>query len=398
MLDLGLQKDRMQRLRELLVTSHRIAVTVQLLTMEHKAVGNLTPYLLGGQLTMDAQATEATRQVTLELIDPFHKLHLDSDTPDDGSLYFHRMIRVVYHVMDADGADIFHIPLFTGPLSKAERNGYVLNVTAVGKEKLSMSAVWKGKTYKKNAQKTWVIKDILGNLGGEMRMDIPNLKDKLPADLSVNREKTPWSAAQKVARSMGMQLFYDGRGICRLRKKPKNVCFEFRQKRSLLSLPQVSYDAEGAINAIQIIGGKPPKSKKKITYRMIAPRAHPLSPHKLGRWGKPRYLPEVIEDSKIRSKKEARNRCRDRLKEVLFEQVEVAFDSLVIPFLEEMDVCRVVSDEFTGKFRLTKMTIPFTADGVSSIGYIKKVRPRGTLRAIKGSRGLRRTSERKQAA
>lgn len=372
MIDLGLRQAEMEDLQQLLVTHHAIGVTVQLLNMEHGVVGDLSDKVLGGQVTIDATAEGATRSASLEVLDPLYKLHLDPDSPEDGSLYFHRMIRVIYHIMPPDRNRRYDIPVFTGPLTKVERNGYIITIEAMGKEKLSSQSVWTGKTYKKGLKKTWVIRDILSDLGGETRLDIPDLGEKTPGVITMNREKTPWGTARGIAASMGMQLFYDGRGVARLRRVPKNVVYTFKEKGALLSMPQAGYDAEGAINAVYVIGGKPKGSKKKISYRLVAPAGHPLSPNRLGRWGKPRYLPETIENGNIKSLEKAKKLAQDRLKSALIESVEVAFDALPIMFLEEMDLCRVSAGDFSGTFRLEKMTIPLTASGTSSVGYLRK--------------------------
>lgn len=374
-IDLGLSHKEWTELNQLLVSHHAIAVTVQLLTLEHGYVADISDKLLGGQVTIDSAANETTRACEIEVLDPGHRLKLDGDAPEDGSVYFTRMLRVVYSVMPPDRGKAFHIPVFTGPLSKVERSGPVISITAVGKEKLAMASVWKGRSYKKGNRKTYVIKHILSVMAGERKLDLVERTTKLPRKISLNTEKKAWVTAKSLASGMGLQLFYDGRGVARLRKAPSSVVYTFGQKGALLSLPQAAYDAENAVNAVSIVGGKPPKAKKKVTYKLVAPRSHALSPWNLGRWGVPRYLVESISDSSIKSLKEARALAKRRLKAGLIEAVDVAFDSLPIPYLEESDLCRVQSDDFNGLFRLSKMTIPLTADGTSSVGYLRRVTP-----------------------
>jgi hypothetical protein len=390
MIKLGINRREFRRLNELLATHHHIRVSVQLLNLEHEYLGDISRRLLGGQLTIDADATEATRAVTMELLDPEHRLKLDADAPEDGSLYFNRMMRIVYSVLSPDRTEIFDIPIFTGPLTKVERQGAVISVEALGKEKLSRAAVWNAHTFKAGLKKTWVIERIMVTMGGEMRRQIPERKPKIPKKLDMNREKTPWDTAKAIAGSMGLQLYYDGRGVLRLRKPPSKTLYVFREKGVLLSHPQISYDAESAVNAVEVIGGKPKGAKKKIRYRMVAPKAHVLSPWRMGRWGIPRYLPETIDNDSIRSTKEAREVAKRRLRNALIESVEVAFDSLPVPYLEELDMCRVSSDGYAGNFRLRKMTIPFTADGVSSVGYLKRVVPNRRQVRIRNTRKRKR--------
>lgn len=375
MINLGLKSSEMKQLRRLITKSHRIDVYVQLLTMEHGYVADASRMLLGGQVTIDATTEESTRSLTMELLDPQRKLRLDGESPEDGSIHYDRMVRVVYSISELDRSFTVNVPIFCGPITKASRSGSVVSIDAAGKEKLALASVWKGRTYKKNLSKTWVITHLLTEIAGEKRMKIPKRKARLPSKFVINRETTPWSRLQKLARSMNMQLYYNGRGQAVLRKRPGKSVYTFRTNGSLLSLPQINYDVNGLVNAVEVIGAKPKKSKKRIRYRIVAARKHPLSPWKLGRWGVPRYLPEVIEDSSIKSRKEARRIAKARLRNALIESVDVAFDALPVPFLEEDDLCTVQSPDFTMKFRLKKMTIPLTADGVSTVGYLKRVTP-----------------------
>lgn len=381
-LDLGFLEADKREFDRLLLDHHSIDIGLQLMDLEHNHLGDITPRLLSGQVSMDADATEATRSLTLELLDPAHELRIDTGEQADGSLYFTNMIRVQYGVLPPSRSRVLYCPIFTGPLVKAQRNGPVVSIEALGKEKLALSGVWTSKTYRKGQKKTTVMKKILRDLGGEhpSKIDIPDRRDKLPKDFTVARGEKPWEACQKLARSMSMQLFYDGRGVARLRNEPADVVFTYRERGALLSLPQVGYDSEAAINAVRVIGGKPKGAKKKVTHTEVAPRAHLLSPVKLGRNGVKRYLIETIEDDGIRSVREAKRVARRTLKRKLVQSLEVAFDSMPIPYLEEADMAKVVSKEFTGNFRVAKMTIPLTASGKSSMGYVRPVTP--TRRAI----------------
>lgn len=394
MINLGLSPAEMKRLRALLVSHHRILVTVQLLDLSHRYLGDVTKRLLGGQVDVDADADGSTRSLTMDLLDPTNQLHLDGDSPDDGSIYFNRMAKVIFSVISVDGNTQYDIPIFTGPLTKADRNGAVITVTASGKEKLAMNVLWKGKSYKENALKSDVIQNIMVELAGERKYSIAKFGAKIPNKLVMANDKTPWATARQLALSMGKQLFYDGRGVVNLRSRSSRTMYTFRDNVDILSEVTASFDAESVINAVQIIGGKPKKAKKKVTYRLVAPRNHVLSPYNMGRWGKPRYLPEIIEDDAIRSMADARKIAKAHLKAALIEQVEVGFDALPIPFLEEGDYCRVVSDNYTGSFRLAKFSIPLTADGVMTIGYHKKVTP--NKRFLSVVRNIRRNKKKRK--
>lgn len=364
------------KLDALLQTHHRIIVSVQLMDLSHKYMSDISRRLISGQVDVDAKATESTRQATLELLDPMYELHLDGDAPQDGSVFYTRMIKIIYTVVSTDGKTRFSIPIFCGPIDKVERNGPIVGITAVGKDKLAMSQVWKGKTYKKGHRKTWVIANILMELAGEAasKIKVTEIKEKA-GKVSISRDDTAWNEAKKLATSLNQQLFYDGRGICQLRRLPKKTLYTFREKGTLLTAPHVAYDVAGVVNAVEVVGGKPKGKKTKISYRVVAPKTHTLSPWSMGRNGSPRYLPEVIENESIKSIVKARRLAKARLKNALLEQVEVTFDSLPVPYLEEGDLVRVSSDAFSGAFRMEKFSIPLTADGTMSVGYLRRVTP-----------------------
>lgn len=381
-INLGLSAREMRQLNDLLISHHRIAVTVQLLDLSHNYAGDVSNRLLSGQVDIDADADEATRTCSLELLDPFNQLHLDSDAPDDGSIYYTRMFKIIYHVISIDETLQFNIPIFCGPLTKVDRNGVVLTVAAAGKEKLARNAVWKGKSYKKGAKKTQVIQSIMTDLAGEQRTNFIDRKAKGPK-VTFDSQDTAWDKAKQLAGGMRIRLFYDGRGVLQMRAISNKKRYTFKQSEAVLTDPSASFDAESVINCVQVIGGKPKKATHKIKYRIAAPKKHPLSPWSMGRWGKPRFIPEIVEDDSIKSKKTARKVAKEHLQRALIEQVEVNFDSLPIPYLEEGDVCRVQTDQYTGNFMLRKMSIPLTADGVMSVGYLKRVSPSRTYLKIK---------------
>lgn len=374
MIPLGLKDSEMTSLKKILRTSHRISIGVQVMDLSHNHVNDLSDKLIGGQVTIDGTA-EVTRSLDLQLLDPLHQLKLDDDSMEDGSLYMTRMIRIIYNVQNIERTESYNIPIFCGPITRCDRQGFLVVVECQGKERLAMQSVWNGKTYKKGLKKTSVIRQILSSAGeASNRMDVPDLKEKkyqLRGNVSSNRKINFWNLAKKVASSLNRQLFYDGRGQCRLRIIPSKTAFTFDET-TMLSLPTVNYDAQDLKNAVEILGGKKKKAKKKIHYRLVAPKNHPFSPWKLGRNSTPRYLPETIEDDAIKSLKRARQVAKKTLKRLLVESIEVSFDSFAIPFLEEGDLCRFNSSIVSGTFRLQKMTIPLTAGGKSSIGYLRR--------------------------
>jgi hypothetical protein len=370
-----------QALDKLLATHHTVNIMIQLMDLSHNHLAEFSDRLMGGQVNIDITA-DVTRSASVDLRDPTHKLKLDALAPDDGSLYFTRMIRIVFIVSPPSYNTHYFVPIFTGPLTTITRNGPIVTVEAQGKESLSFQAIWHGHTYKKGLKKVDVIQMIMQAAGEAVRaMQLINRDARIGTHISASRKFTFWKLARKIANGMNLQLFYDGRGILRLRRVPGKTIFQFSDDTVMMSEPQVEYaQNDNFCNVVEVIGGKPKgkgkKKVKKIHVRVVARRNHPMSPWNLGRNGTPRYVPQTIEDDSIKSKKAARALAKRTLNASLDQAVTVSFDSLPIPYLEELDLVKFQTQTSAGKFRLNQMSIPLTVDGTSSIGYLKKTTPR----------------------
>lgn len=362
------QKDYMT----LLTTNHAINMVVQMLTLNHTYVADHSARLLTGQVTIDNDA-DTTRALTMDLMDPLHQLKLDPDAPDDGSLFFTKMFKVSYGVLSPDRKRAYYIPVFCGPISEVSRTDATVTVTCLGKESMLTQNLWNSKTYKKGALKTNVIIDLLRNIGGETKYDIPARSDRLTKDWTVTKEMSAWASAKSLARGMGFQLFYDGRGVCRMRVQPGSSVYTFSDMGSLLTAPQPKYSIADAVNAVEVIGGVPKGAKTHVYYRVGAPAYHPMSRWKLARNGIPRDIPITISDDNLKTVAQCAARAKAELSAALVEAVDVSFDALPIPHLEEGDFCTVKNDNWTSPFRYNKATIPLVASSSSSVGYLKNV-------------------------
>lgn len=395
MYNMGLLSSKKRDFEALLASHHSIEIGVSILDMSHNEISTLTNRFLGGQVTYDGSA-EVSRGVDLDLLDPTGALHLDSNSPDAGALFADRMVRVKYTVVNPTGTVRFTCPLFTGPIEKMDRNGAAVQVSALGKESLGMSPAWNSKTFKEGYLVTSAIRYILVNIMGENKLSIPRLRKKITRNVTVGGDRLPWQVAKSLASSVGYHLYYDGLGICRMRKMPGAVSFTFRGKAggTLKSEPEIGFDMSKTINAVEVWGKKPNKAqtkkgKKRPHYRIVAARSHPFSPWNLGRPGRPRYIPLVEEDDAIRTNVQAKARAKSLLKSGLRESVDVKFDTLVVPHLEEMDMVKVSSDKFSSVFRLSKFAIPLSSSGTMSVGYVKNVNPKKTAIRSRAARKKR---------
>lgn len=374
MINLALSAANQAKFNRLIVNNHIVYPTVHILNLNHARISDVSRWFADGQITIDADA-EVTRSLSMTLYDPGHTLALDTNSPSDGALFLDRMLAVWLSVIDPYSTTTYTVPVFCGPLTKLDRDWVYISVEAQGKESFGMKEAWLPRTYTKGAYKTDVIRSILSYYLGEYstKMSIPSLTYRLPSNLSISMESKPWAVAKSLARGMGYQLFYDGRGICVMRKWPVRTGWTFSEgaNGSVLSKPQVGQDLDNLVNAAYVKGAVPKGKKTPIIVKKTAASTHPLSPTALGRGGKGRYYWAKIEDDKIGSLAEANAVATAAINKGLMISTSVAFDSLVIPHLEEYDITTVSTAEFAGTFPLRKYTIPLLASGKSSVGYIR---------------------------
>jgi hypothetical protein len=395
MYNMGLTVTQRRAYEALLCSHHTLDVVVTVMDMNHNELTDVSARLLDGQVTVDAGA-QVTRGLQLELLDPTRALHLDSNSPNDGAMFADRMIRVRYAITNPTGATRYSVPVFTGPIVSMERSGVAIGLQCLGKESMGLAAAWNTRTFKKGTQIDDTIRAILRDVIGENKYVIPDITARLPRNVSVGGDRLPWVVAKQLARSVGYQLFYDGKGVARMRKFPTASVFSFREGSggSVKTEPEAGFDIDTVINAVEVFGKKPEQTsgstaKKQPHARVVADRSHPLSPWSLGGNGaagnrKPRFIPIIIEDDSITKDSEALERAKARLKQGLLESVEVRFDSLVIPHLEERDVVRVVTDQVTTNFAIKQFAVPLTAAGQMSVGYVRNVKPnKSVIRARK---------------
>jgi hypothetical protein len=361
-----------------LVDHHAIHVTVRATTLEGAKISDLDWRLIDGQVNIDSTA-EVSRWATLSLLDPNRTMGFDSGSPVDGAMFFDRMLQIFYNVLTPVGW--VEVPLCTGPVMKLDRSDDVVNIECQGKERLALGEVWLPRTYKKGTRKVDVIQSIL-QATGETKFSFPEATPVLPVDYAIGRMNTPWGVAKHLAAGMNLQLFYDGRGVCRLRPKPQRSVYHFRtgDNQAVLTPPQVTYSLEDAKNTVWVRGATSTATSGNFGTLPIgavanAPASHPLSAVRIGRAGKPRYLVEEYENASITTKSEAQRFADSILAQRLLESVDVAFTSMPIPHLEPEDVCWLITDEFSSAFRYTRASIPLVAKPEShqTVGYVGKV-------------------------
>lgn len=390
MFKLGLRRHELRTYHHELTQHHSIRVRVHVLNLAHERLANLSDELLDGQVNIDADG-EVTRSATLTYLDRRRTYDFSSDSPANGAVYADRMLRITYGVKVPALEEWVDFPIFTGPVVQLSRAGDEVTIECQGKELLALGQAWEPMTLKKGRPKVDAIRQIMRERGGEDHFDFPDLDARLPKAVTLGRQSQPWLVAQKIAESLNRQLYYDGRGVLRLRQHPENPVYTFRDGRlggEVMTAPQVSFSTENVRNAVWVKGGKP-KSKRKddatpqdgdekdkergVRHFETAPRSHPLSPWRLGRDNAPRFLLEVIENQHVRSEKEARQLAQRVLRHRLRQLVDVSFDALPVPHLEPGDEVRIDTDAFAMDFPLRQASIPLKHDQLMSVGYHRQV-------------------------
>ena len=399
-----------------LAQSHMIRIKMHVLNLDMEELYDMSDQLLDGQITVSATADISTKTVTATILDPgttLSGLGIDTGSPVDGILYADKMVRIYYGVYVPDLLDAdkwVDIPVFTGPISKFDREGAVVSLEATGKETLA-GPVWLPYTIPKGTLQVDAIKQILQKAGENFFGTFPVSTATLGTALvGVSANAAPpkdgtqldpatvmWSQAEDIAQRMdpAHMLFYDGMGYASLRRLPSTAAdtvFSFRSgnvvKDSLgngggggviLDEPQITYDPSLLFNVVRV-EGKPPSSGAApvgVADANVLFPTHPLSPNNLGRHitvnGSPvlvpRYLPDSQQSDSYTTKAACDTAALNSLKSRLDESIELNFNSLVIPHLEANDWCSINTNRINTSFRLRNFTIPLNTSGMMTVGY-----------------------------
>lgn len=372
MISQGLSAADQRAQRAAMLVPNRVRTRLSARTLAGDTMADLSPFFESGQVNVDGSA-DVTRSLTLTLNDPRRALPFDTDHPAKTALFFDRAIRVDYEVLVA--GDWQSIPSFTGPVTKLDRDGDQVTVECQGKEVLYLGAAWRPITLHKGMKKTDAIRLLLSDANpayAETQLDIPDLPARMPRTKSLTREDVPWLVAQKIADSMSMQLFYDGRGTCRLRHRPEHVSLSFAGTGFVVSPIQVSW-SDTFVNAVIVHGTKPKGAKEHVHAVAVAQANHPLSPQRTGRY----LLPggQIIRDDHIKTTAEAQKRADKRLADGLRQGVDVAFDSIPGPvaLLDPDDLSHVHTDDGSVTFRIRSFSLPLVVGEPASVGYHRPV-------------------------
>lgn len=376
MLTLGLtptEQDAYDRAR---LGPQRIRTGVQVWTLDHDVVSDLTPMYQSGQANDDTTADIQT-SATVELFDPLFKAGFD-DAADLGAVtppkYMLHVTRGTY--VDELGKWIDE-PQFTGPVIRPTRDGDVLKLECQSKDSLAATNVWTPYVVKQGTNKVTAIKKIMADCTGEAFFNLATTTATISADISIGRDKNPWQVCKDIANGLGMVLFYDAHGVLQLRRPATAPCFVFSDGTggTLTSTPSRGYGADGVTNAVRFTGGTPAGKKQPVVGTAVAPALHPYSPDNLGRHKAdgtlvPRYLWTEVTSDAVKTTTLAKERAQASLDAALLDSVEVPFEALPIS-LENGDLLRVATSKLILDVRYRTGSRPFGI-GTASYGVISR--------------------------
>jgi hypothetical protein len=353
--------------RALALPDTPFTVELRVLDLSGQLVKTIPSAVNGGQVNVDADA-DVTRSATLTFLDDTRSLQFDSDSPADGAVYFDNMVRIWHQTQVAELNNSWvGCAVFTGPIVKFDRAGMDVSIEAQGKEALALFGV-ETLTRRKGCNAIEAIRTILSERCGETQFAFPSTKRRLPRDFTVSWEDEvrPWVVCQRIAASLGLQLFYDGAGVCRLRDLPGDPVFRFHDDDvdpNITAPVQVVHDSGEIRNQVTVVGSKP-----QYTYTADLPDSHPDSAARMGRNGVPGYRRELITDSRIASTTAATQRALQRIETLQRVTFGTTLDTVPVPHLDELDMIRVDTDEHVGNDRLRQWSFPLTG-GDMSVGY-----------------------------
>ncbi len=177
-------------------------------------------------------------------------------------------------------------------------------------------------------------------------------------------ENDPWDDAQKMAQSIGMELFFDARGVCTLRPEPDPEIddsvwtFEDRSRPTMTSLTRRVTD-ENTYNKVVVTGEG---TSLEVPVRGVAIDDDPASPtYFLGPYG---TVTLRITNSLVLTTEQAQDAADAALRRVKGATEAVELDAVPMPALEPGDVVTVTREraKVEGRFIIDSLRIPLGAE------------------------------------
>jgi hypothetical protein len=194
----------------------------------------------------------------------------------------------------------------------------------------------------------------------------------LAKDYALGPETIMWDFVRTLVGSRNLRhLFYDGRGVLRLRGTPTRPSFTFTEAH-LTSMPKLDYNHADIRNGATV-KGVTPEGKPQLRAHRYLPPTHPSSAQLLGRNGKKRIMMEVVEDTTLTTQAAVDAAAQQLLDSLANSEVGFGFDSFVIPHIEPGDIFALSTGDISINLRLNEHSIPLKADSPQSNGSIRRL-------------------------
>ena len=375
MLPIGLSGADRRAYLDTLTVPHEVRWRVKLLDLEHNLVEDLSDMVVDHpevNWSVVDQEVRSAAQVTLA--DPSRSLGFTTAAPARGQVHTNRMLYVKHGTYVPALGDWVDVPVFCGRVVRPVRDDVLMTLECHGKERIASRDAWTTRNWPARSKKTDLIRRLLTDVAGDAnkKVQIPDWNKRTADEVNVGRGTDPWGLAQKLARSMDAQLFYDARGVARLRRYPRRVSFTFtdganRPRRevegqqvgaTLASRPVVSFDTTAEFVNTVWVTGRPARAGAQRPEAVVrAPAAHPLSAGSNRRNGVTETRFERIDDDTIRWFSEANEVAESRMDRILTDYVDVEADSALVTLLEPGDLCAVATTEVHQRFRLREFAM-----------------------------------------
>lgn len=385
----GVSASDEDKVLDALAASHQMRCTVRILDRTEKPITELVPDMISGAVQVDATG-DVSRSLSMELLDPWHKLQFDADNPAKAALYADNFVQALYGLWVDELDRWVDIPVFVGPVTAFSRNGAVVSIEAQGKESLGLDPhfVIHHYTIRKRTTVANAIRKVMGDVG-ESKYALGMISGRLNKARSVTPGEQPWqvlvgggqdgAGADKpsiMSKAGGnFLLFFDGRGTLTAKRRNANNQFTFDYRKHVVSQPGYAYDVLAFKNHAEVKGGVVKGQKRHAHGEWTLPATHPLSPASLSRSSDNvpgRFMTIFFEADGLKTDAACRDKAERLVRAAAFEGVAATFDSLPIPMLEEYDPVTLEMGTYQLEFKLTNFTIPLTADTPMSIGFNRR--------------------------
>lgn len=326
--------------------------------------------ILDGQVAVDvdagaeqggeSQEIVTTRTLAMTVADPTRTLGLEPSSVGDYPIYPQKLVQVRSGIKV--GPQWRETCIHTGPLTAVQRGEQgSVEVAAQGMEALAQGQQpqrsWKPKT-----PKTDIIRALLRGAGEkDAYIQVPDLPKRVTAKRFVQLDTdNPWRRARALAKSMGYELFYDGRGVAVMRRQRDKPVFTFGAALVLGDLVPTQ-QPKPIVNTFEVVGGKPKGSKKRVTSgspRIELDPDHEWSARSLGRNDVPMRLVQRESNDQFLRKIDCRYRAFQMRAEAVRLATEIPAEVVSVPHLDELDRVLLVARSGQRTLTLRQFTIP----------------------------------------